>query len=317
MPYNQQNNLGAGFELLFSNFEQFENEFYKTLYQPLYWRDAIPGASIDTSIHPGANFASYGVIDWVGIGGFVADYGDDVPTVYTSRSKVTVPMAYAGIKGEYSRQDMASYNFAYGGQLDTELAGLMRMGHERHIEGVTMYGQEELGFGAYTDLPGVDVANVPDGASTDPEFSTKTPDEILADLFEIVESPWIDSKANFLPDHLELPPFQYALIARVRIADAVDNTVLDYFKKNNLYTQTTGKEITVVSNPHLAGAGVGGVDRMMSKVMAPELWKMPMPLALNLLPPEASGFTARIFAEYKFGPMHLRQPLSAAYRDSI
>jgi hypothetical protein len=317
MPYTQGSNLNAGFELLFSNFEEFENKFYETQYQALYWRNAIPPQSIETNINPGANTASYGISDWVGIGGFVADYGNDVPTVYSSRDKVSVPIAYAGIKGEYSREDMRNFSYAYGGQLNTELAELMRKGHERHIEGVTMYGQAELGFDGYIDLPGVDVANVPDGASTDPEWSTKTADEILLDMNEILESTWEDSKYIHLPDTLELPPAQYALIGRLRIGDAVDNTVLSFFKTNNLYYNTTGQELKIVPNPHLKGAGVGAVDRMFAKVSTPDIFKMPFPIPLNLLPPQLVGFDALLYAEYKFGPMHIRYPGAGAYRDSI
>jgi hypothetical protein len=317
MPYNQGSNLEAGFELLFSNFEQFEEKFYETLYQKMFWRDAIPGGSIETNINPGASTASYGVSDWRGIGGFIADYGGDAPTVFFSRDKVSVPMAYAGVKGVYSREDMRSFNFAYGGSLDTELANIMRNASERHMEGVLMYGQAELNFDGYIDLPGVDVANVPDGASTDPEWSTKTADEILLDMNEIIESIWIDSNQIHLPDTLELPPTQYALINRLRIADAVDNSVLKYFQENNLYYARTGQKLNIIPNPHLAGAGVAGVDRMLAKVNDVEIFKMPFPIPHNLLPPQLEDFSAKILAEYKFGPIHIRYPGAMAYRDSI
>lgn len=316
MPFSQGANLAAGLELVFSNFEQFENKFYETKYQDIFWRNAIPGASIETNINPGAVTASYGIEDWRGVGGFISDFGHDAPTVFFSRDKVTVPLAYAGVKGVYTLEDVRTYGFAYGGSFNTDLANVMRMGTERHMEGVLMYGQSELGFNGYIDLDGVSVANVVNpGSGT--EWVNKTADQILFDINDAITDVWVDSKQKHLPDTLELPPTQYAYLVNTRIADAVDNSIIKYLMENNLYKTKTGRDLNIVVNPHLDSAGVSGVDRFMVKENSPENFKMPFPIPHNLLPPQPVAYAVNLYAEYKFGPIHVRYPGAMAYRDGI
>lgn len=317
MPYSQGFNLTQGLEIVTSNFEELKNEFYETLYQEVYWQKAMPAGSIDSSINPGATTTSYRVSDWRGVGGFISDFGGDVPTVKFSSDKVAVNLHLGGIGGIYTLEDLRTYQFAYGKPIDTELARLMAMGSDRHIEGVTMYGQSELGIAPYTDLPNVDVSTVPVGASTETEWTDKTADEQIKDVQDAIRDVWLDSKQVHLPDTVELPPEQFSILNDTRIADAVDNSALEWLRTHNLYYQMTGKELTIIPNPHLTGAGVAGVDRMIVKENLPRNFWMPFPIPARLLAPQLQGYAIKLLNEYKFSGMHVRYPGCMVYRDGI
>ena len=318
MPYSQGMTLEAGHEIVVSNFEQLQERFYEVKYQALYWDRCIRPGSIDTSVAEGAQIVSYGVSDWTGVGGFISGAGTDVPTVSLAYDKVPIPLYLGGVGGFYTLEDMRAHRFAWGTPLDTSLMSVMKKASDKHIEGAFFYGAPELSnFPGYIDNPNVTVANVINGAGGNPEWSTKTQDEILFDVNDAIRSVWENSKFNHIPNVVEIPAEQYSIISTTRVADAVDNYIIDLLIKNNLYTRQTGQPLTIRMNPHLDGAGVGGTDRMIVKEENEENEVMPFPILHRLLMPQLVGYATKLLSEHKFGPYHLRYPGSQEYRDGI
>lgn len=315
-PYDQGSNLTESYNYVINNFEEISAEFYATLYAERHWSKVIAPGSIETNISPGATTTSYLVTDRRGVGGFLSNFGGDVPTVGGSVKKIPVSMHVAGIGAIVSREDLRNYQHSYGPGLDTEFMTNMREGCEDHVEGVFFFGQPELGIEPFLDNSGVAVVTaVNPGSGT--EWVNKTPDEILFDINDAITDVWADSNEIHVPGMMRIPSAQFGDIAGRRIAQGNDLTVLEYIKRNNVYTAKTGRELDINSLPYLKGAGVAGVDRMMVYTLDPRIHKMPFPIPFTTLQPQLEGMKIKFFAEYKFGGCHWRWPGSAVYVDGI
>lgn len=318
MPWTKGNAQTSGFEIVLSNFEHFESQFYDVLHEETHWKKAIPQASVETDIDGGATSTSYGTRDWSGQGQFAASQSGDVPTVGQNVAKpTTIPILVANVAAKISREDIRVYQHAHSGRLDSELPQVMRQACDRHVEGVFFFGDAAVGFDAWIDADSVPIVQAPlNGGATSRKWVDKTPDEILADVNSGISQVFTTTKEIHLPDTIFIPTAQFADIAGRRITDT-NMTVLEFIKKNNIYTATTGKELSIQSLPHLTAAGAGATDRMVAIEMKPRNHKLPFPIPFTLLAPQEVGYDVHLLAEYKFGSYHNRYPLSMLYMDEI
>ena len=320
MPYSRGHSPDrvSAMELVVGSFEDIEAAFYDVKYGELRWRDVVPEASVDTSVNPGATTASYRVRDIRGKGAFRATHDKEIPTVGQTLDKILVPVEVAGVAGVFDREDARQVQFGYDQSLLTEIPDIMRKACERHIEGVVFYGDDDVkGFEGWLDYSLVPTGTVPNGAGGFPEWSTKTPAEIIADVNNAITAVWVNSKEIHLPDTVYLPGTQLGLIASTAKGDETDTTILEFLKKNNVYTSLTGQELTFKSIRYLEGAGAGDTDRFVVADTDPENTKLPFPIPFDLLEPQEHGYDVELYAEYKFGSFHLRYPKSMLYQDGI
>jgi hypothetical protein len=313
-------NGAMGFDI--NVFEQITAKSYDVKLPEILWNRTIPAASIDTSINVGARLASYRVKDRRGMGAFRATVGKDIPTVGVTMNKVSVPLESAAVSGTVDIDDLRAVAMGFEGMnLITELGAAMREASERHIEKVFFYGFSSLGFAGYLDYsltPATTAGAKLAGGTT---WAVATPDEIIKDIQTALSLVFTNSKGLFVPGRVELPAAQFALIATMRVngtgGNGINETVLAYIKRNNIYTQTTGLELDVVALRHLEGAGTGGTHRMIVSEYKPENHWLPMPEAFNMLPPMDRQLATDLTAIYKFGSYHRPYPTSAQMMDGI
>ena len=321
MPYTQGHspNRLTAMELVVGSFEDMETAFYEVLYGEIQWRDVVPEASVDTQINPGANVASYRVRDIRGKGSFRATHDQGIPTVGQSLDKILVPIEVSGVSAVFDRDDARQIQFGYNENLLTELTTIMREACERHVEGTIFFGDDAVkDFEAWLDYSLVTVANAPNGAGGFSEWTTKTPAEIIADINNAISTVWNGTKQVHLPDTVFLPGEQLALIASTAKGEETDTTILEFVKKNNIYTSLTGTELKFKAIRYLDGAGAGGEDRMVVAQQArTDNFKLPFSLPFDLLEPQEAGFSVELYAEYKFGSIHIRYPSNMLYTDGI
>jgi hypothetical protein len=307
-------------DFVLRNTEEIENTFYNVEYQDFYWSDMIPQASVQTNINPGATISSYPVMDHTGQGEFRSQFGGDMPTVGISTSKVPVPIEVAGITSIVDREDVRQWTYANGGSINTEYARIMREACDRHVENVFFYGSTALSSdwaGGFMDLQNVTVVTAPlNGGATSSEWVDKTPEEKIADVNILLNGITEDSLETRVADTLRLPTSQYNLLVSTQLPN-VNMNLLEFIKKNNAYTARTGRELTITPLPHLDGAGVAGVDRIMAYENTERNFKMPFPIPYELLAPQEHGYAVKQLAEYKFGPVHARYPVAIRYMDGV
>lgn len=314
-------NGAMGFDV--NVFEQVTARAYDVQMPEIRWSETIPQGSIDTSINPGAKLASYRVRDRRGKGAFAAVVGKDTPTVAITQNKVTIPIEVARVHAQADIDDIRAVSMGFEGMnLLTDLGVVMREASERHIEEVFFYGYAGLGFAGYLDYSLTPATTAGTKAAGGTTWAVATGDEIAKDINVALGVVYTNTKMRFLPGKIEIPPAQLVQIAGQRMGGASgpsgeNVTVLDYIKKNNLFTQTTGRELEVVALNYLAGAGSGGTNRMIVSTVADENYYMPFSIPFNMLAPQDVQFATNLFAEYKFGSFHKPYPTSGLFVDGI
>lgn len=305
-------------EYFSSIFEQVSGKFYEVKNQGIMWDSVIPGESIDRGVNPGANSISYMVEDWRGKGAFRSKLGQNVPAVNMVYGKNTIPIEAGGVSAIMDTDEIRQVQMGMRRDLKTQFPDVMRNAIDLHNESVFFYGDSDVGFLPFLDYPGVPVSNAAStGSSSGTQWSTKTPDQILEDLSNAMSTVWVNSKQRHKPNWIALPSSSYAKLVQTRMGSYNDTTIMEFFKKSNLYTVETGNEIEIIALPYLEDAGVGSVKRMIVGERKAENFIMPYSIDPTLLDPQYDGFAIKLFAEYKFGSVHLPYPNAFIYVDGI
>lgn len=307
----------SSFEFFMSNMEHFRNRFHEVKHQDLFWTKVIPAESVDTGINPGANSMSYPISDWRGMGAFRARNGRNIPTVSMVMGKNNVPIEVGGISATMDTDELRAVQYGQRMDLRTKFPEIMRKACDLHREGTFFYGDLNVGFLPWLDYPGIPESVVAAGAGGATEWESKTPDEILYDMNMALVSVWVNSRQKHMPNWVALPSGHYGYISSTPRSSNSDTTILEYFLKNNLYTNESGNAITVVALPYLDDAGVSGAARMVVGEKAVDNFDMPFSLPFELLEPQKHGFSIDLFAEYKFGSVHMSYPMSYLFTDGI
>lgn len=303
-------------------FEQLQTRAYDVKLPDIKWSETIPTGSVDTSINPGAKLTSYRVRDRRGRGAFRAAVGKDIPVVGVTQNKVSIPLESAACMAQADMDDIQAVAFGFEGMnLITDLGVVMREACERHIERTFFYGYEDLGFAGYIDYSLVPSTTAGTKAAGGTTWAVATGDEIVLDIQNAIGLVYNNSKGTFLPGRVEIPLSQLVQIASQRMPDVgaggTNETVLEYIKRNNLYTSMTGRELEVVGLRYLEGAGAGSTNRMIVSDQADENHYMPMSRPFEMLPPQDEKFATNLFAHWKFGSYHKPYPTSAYFVDGI
>lgn len=315
--FGMQPTRESAFEFFVKNTEQFKNTFREVKHPDLFWNKVIPSESIDTGINPGADMMSYPTGDWNGLGAFRGRGGRNIPTVSMNFGKNNVPIAVGGIAATMDVDEIRSVQFGMRMDLKTRFPEVMRKACDLHVEGSVFYGDNTAGFMPFLDYPGVPVGTVAAGASGNTEWDKKTPDEILDDMNMALSAVWVGTRQVHMPNVMYLPTGHLSYISGKRSASISDMTILEYFKNTNLCKTQTGTELEIMALPYLDDAGVSGAARMIVGEKKGANWDMPFPIKFDLLAPQLQGFGINLFAEYKFGSIHMPYPMSYHYFDGI
>jgi len=305
-------------------FEQVTAKAYDVLMPEIQWNKTIAPGSIDTSINAGAKLTSYRVRDRRGKGAFAAVVGKDTPTVGVTQNKVVIPLEVARVMASADLDDIRAVAFGFEGMnLLTDLGVVMRESSERHIEDTFFFGYANLDFAGYLDYALVPATTAGTKAGGGTTWAVATGDEIVKDInLTAIGTVYTNSKGVFLPGRVEIPLAQLVQISAQRMGGAAgatgeNVTVLEYVKKNNLFTSLTGQELQVVGLRYLTGAGVGPSNRMIVSEYKDDNNYMPMSMPFQMLPPQDRQFATDLFAEWKFGSFHKPYPTSAIFVDGI
>ncbi|MGL4896560.1 MAG: major capsid family protein, partial [Shewanella sp.] len=184
-------------------------------------------------------------------------------------------------------------------------------GSQEHSQRVAYFGDASRGMTGLFNNPNLAIDN------STVNWATGTGQDIVNDLNSLLVKVWIDSANTHLPNAIAIDSARYATISSRRMDTGTDTTILEFFKKNNLYTTTTGQEIRIFPRLQLKGAGVGGKDRMLAYELNDDNLGMCNPIPWRAIAPQMKNLSIVVPAEYKISGVEFRFPFSAAYRDHL
>lgn len=296
-----------GLAFFLSQLSQTEAKIYEAKYRNIVFMDFVP---VDTSQPEWVDEVTYISYDAVTMGKFIGSNSKDLPESDLNASKSTIPVFYGGNSYGYSLDELRKSQ-QLRIPLDVTKGRMTLRGFQEHAQRVAFFGDADRGVTGLYNNANVQLTN----AVID--MSTATGQDIVSYLNGILIDVWQNSAETHLPNMLVIPSDDWAIISERRMADGTDTTILEFLKRNNLYTGMTEMELTIKPNFELKTAGAGGVSRYMAYEMNDDNLVMHMPMPWRSLAPQPEGLRIKVPCEYKFGGVEFRYPGCAAYKDNV
>lgn len=260
--------IASGAAFLMSELEKRDLKLREPLTSVTYTRD-IPvktgGGWVETI---SALNIDYGIANSSHNGPVLANGANTVPVVQANLGKDIFGTHVFSTIMRIGFIDMQKENFT-GRSLDKMLQDGVRLVYDKHMDANVYVGMTEYGSHGLVNNPNVVVSTVAAGTSTKTNWTTKTPDEILADINTAITETWesggYDLKA--LPNHIILPYAQYNYIATTKVSALAEKTILSFVLENNVAAKN-GKELIIGATAYCkdAGAATDSNDRMVCYV---------------------------------------------------
>lgn len=267
-------------------------------------------------------FAQSGGINSNGLN-WISNEGNALAGPSVDIGKTPQPMRLWGTEVKYTVPELVKSQ-KLGLPIDAQKVEAMNLKRNMDIDQIVYYGDPQIGFtGLVNSTAAVgSVSNVANGASGFPQWTKKTPDEILADVNEILTTTWQDSGWKVLPNKLLLPPAQLGYLASQVVSTAGNKSILTYILENNICAQQ-GTPLELLALKWLIGAGSGGtqgqlgtVDRMVAYNDNKKYVQYPMTELLHTPPEYRSLFQITTYWS-RLGQIEWRYGTTASYRDGI
>lgn len=287
--------------------EQIRSKTYDIKYPNLLGRSLVP---VNNEISDGAEVVTYQQFDTTGIAVIISDYADDLPRSDVLAKTFSMSPKDVGTSYAYNYREMKHAAFA-GVPLDAKKASAARKAVELKIDQMARFGDAPTGLLGLLNQPNTTLFTVPNGASGFPQWSTKTPDEIIADINGCINGIVSSTKEVEIPDTLLLPIEQYTFITTTPRSSTSDTTIAGFVLANNPYLKR------IVPWYALDGAGAAGTDRMVAYRNDPDALELIIPQEFEQLPPEARGLETVTNCLARCGGVVVYYPLSISYGDGI
>jgi hypothetical protein len=230
------------FGFLIQQATRIEAQVYRTVYQEIQYQDVIP---VDTTGPEWVDAITYFSSDAVGQAQWFTGFAQDVPNVELLREKFTTGVSMASIGYRYSMEELGKA-LLYGIDLTSDKAVASRRVAEEFIDKVAFVGDATKGYTGAVNNASVTATTAPaDGTASATTFASKTPDQILRDINGQLTGQFTGTYGNLVADTILLP-YDILLNLSTRRIDTVNQTtILQWLKANNIYTLTTGRELTI------------------------------------------------------------------------
>ncbi len=265
---------------------------------------------VSTEAPSGATEITWRSFKGYGLAKIIADYAKDFPRVDIGGEEHTVKVKDIGSSYAYSIREIQRAAMA-GLALEQRRANMARRAIEEKLNSIAWNGDTTANIQGFIGYPGITAYTVPaTGTGTTKTWSTKTPAQILTDLFGICNAITEGTLGKEQPDTILLPLAQYNLIRQTPLSTDNNVTILQFFTTNY-------PGVTVDWLKELDGAGSGSTDRFIAYKKDPDHVTFEVPLAFEQLEEEKEGMEYVVPCWASTGGVIVYYPQSVAYGDGI
>lgn len=290
--------------------EYIKAKSYDVMYADLQARNLFP---VSNEAGPGVTSITYRTYDQTGMAKIISAYAKDLPRADISGKETTIPVRSVGISYGYNLDEIQSAQLV-GMPLDQRRANAAMRANEQVVNDVAFNGDAEHGLPGFLSNPNIPAGNVPNGAGGTPEWTTKTPAEILFDIndifADIFETTFMKESANTLL----LPVAQWSYITTTARSTTSDTTIAEYVVRNSPFLTSIDNIIPV---NELAAAGAGGGDIMVAYNRDPDKLQLEIPVELEWRPVQEKGLEFIVPGRSRLGGVNVYYPLSASIMEDI
>lgn len=234
--------------------------------------------------------------------------------------KTTHPLYLWGLEIKYTIPELESAQ-KLGRSVDAQKHDGMRLKHQMDIDemmyiGDTTFNQTGLINTNLTNGVGVTYSNVIAGGVGPTTWISKTPDEILLDVNNLLQATWAASGWAVMPDELRLPPVQFGYLVSQKVSSAGNVSVLEFLRNNSLCNAANGRPLNIQPVKWLTGRGIGGLDRMMAYIRDRDRVRYPL-VPLQRTPMEYRSIWQIVTYFGRLGVVEFVYPETVQYADGI
>lgn len=302
MKNNNPFRLDDGLQLLFQNqTEKAKAKTYDIKYPNLKARVLIP-PNFDAG--EGTNTISYYQYDMVGFAKIVTNYAKDFPKVSIKGKKFTGSVRSLGDSYGWDIQEARSALMA-GIDLPIREAGIAKRTMYFLENQIAFFGDANFdlqGFLSNPNIPSGVVLN--DGAAGATTFVSKTPDQIIRDINELINNVISVTKGVEVPDTVLLPVSIYTMLNTTAKSSNSDTTILQFLKNAH-------PEIKLWDwLNELETAGPAQEKMMVAYRRDPEVLELEVPVDFEQFTAQVQGLEYNIPCHMRCGGVKVYYPLA-------
>lgn len=278
---------------------------------------------ISTNVPEGATSKAINVINRYGKGKFINKDGSNVENAQASVNRVAYGIAYGGVVGSWSLQELRESLFA-GIPLNAETITAAIEACNYHIQTVGFVGDSQEGFeGLLTS------SKIPSFTGSIPDFSSlnaqggATADDLVKFVNALITT--IGSASNeVLYQHfrtsdlvLAVPTDVFDILTTNRYGDNADKSIWDFLKVRNAWTTRTARELMLKSLPEAGTASAGGGTRIALYPKDKRVLEMDMPIAPRVTTVINKAYSVETPYEYSVSGVNVKRGGLCLYADDV
>lgn len=286
---------------------------YATQYPDIQYAQLIP---IDTSANEWARSVTYFSTDMTGRAGWFHANAKDIHIADIERSKNEVGVEMADIGYRWNVEELGVAMQIPGMNLSADRAVAAYRAYEEFVDDGLLTGKGEKNFNGFINYPGITavLASVEGGHTV---WDQKSADGMIADVNDAITGVYTESLTVEMADTILLPVRAMTIAATKRIPNTMQS-VLDYLATKNVYSQITGRPLTIRAVRGLETAGQGGSGRMIAYRRDPQVLKAHIPMTHRFLPVWQTGpLVYDVPGIFRFAGLEIRRPKAVRYVDGI
>jgi hypothetical protein len=197
-----------------------------------------------------------------------------IPGIALDIGKTIKPLHLWAMEMKWTIPELVSA-MRLGRPVDSQKLEGLKLKHSMDVDEMVYIGDTLKGAVGLTNSAAT-ATNVTNGASGSPLWTTKSPDEILADVNSLLNSVWTASALAVAAQELRINPANFTYIAGQKVSTASDTTILEFLRQKNVSSVINGKNLNIQPLKWLTGRGAGGTNRMMAYTRNPEFVRYPL-----------------------------------------
>lgn len=199
-----------------------------------------------------------------------------------------------------------------GRPVDQQKFSGMQLKYQMDIDEQVYIGDTALGLtGLVNSGLVLNVANASNGL-----WGAATPQEILADVNELLNSVWTASAFAVCPSKLLIDPLNYSRLVTSLVSTAGNISILEFIKTNSLANSINGRPLDIQPLKWLTGRGAGTTQRMVA--YTPDEDKVRFPLVpLQRTPVEYRDLRQLTTYFGRLGVVEFVYAETVGYRDNL
>lgn len=229
--------------------------------------------------------------------------------------KVIKPLRNAGHEISYTIYELERSQ-KVGLPLDQQLVDAVNIKYQMHTDEMVYIGDSNINVPGLLNSGDVATKSVAAGASNSTTWASKTPDEILKDVNDLINEVWTNTGNSSCPDKLLLPPQQFAYIAGQKVSSAGNVSILTFLEENSISLRVNGRKLDIQPVKWLTQRGVSQSNRMVAYTNDENKVRFPM-VPIRREATYTLGISMITPYSWAYGEMEFVYPETIKYADGI